>query len=169
MIADARCFVPNVDGEDSEFEAEEVEDMLAECDFVLEIGNEEIAIEIENGRNYKSSLSLPPNRRKSAESAHSVDLWSAGVDPWRREITSNVAEKFRYVESPVTSTSGFADRCWSPSAPTSASIATRTLFVLSGASYESSATPPPPAPVEVLARPTRTMSASLSVPEAKRE
>ena len=117
MLTDARICVPVAGSENSE---SEVEDELEEEEFDLETRNEEIAAESENGSRYRSPLSAPPNFRKAIESSDIVDPWSSGLDPWRREITSSFAEKFRNAGSPVTSATSFADKYRTPPAKSSA-------------------------------------------------
>ena len=111
----------------------------------------------ENTTVYPSVLSPPPSRKVAAAMPTpaslwsppitNVDPWSSGSDPWKRDVGSAFADKFRHIQSPA--------------APTAADT-TRALF---------GSASPPHAPMEVCARRPREpeMSTNISVADARRE
>ena len=137
--------------------------MLAGSDFNVVSGNEAIADEAENGLIYFSALPSPPKRQESTRTPTSVDPWSAGSDTWRRNIVSDVVDRFRHVESPVLSTASFSDRYRAPPSPSSASIATRALFSSPEALIDSSASSPPRASGRASAVDTRYIHETLDL------
>ena len=163
-------YIHGIAGEDTDSEVEDAEDILDGSRFYDESGSLATAAEVGNGRIYSSLLAALPNRQVSTVRAKSSDPWSAGLDPWTRRITSGVADKYRHVESPETSTAEFADRHRQSPTVTSASATTRALFAPSEASDGSHGVEPPPIPAEVdMRRPTRSESTNISVVEARRQ
>ena len=142
--------------------------IFADSEFDEEGGNLATAAEVENGPVYLSPLSAPPARRKSVLSVKSSDPWSAGMDPWTREIKSDFANKYRNSDSPNTDISHFADMYRASPTADSALGTTRALFAPSEASDGSSAVEPPPIATGNGRRRTRDVATNLSVPEARR-
>ena len=105
-------------------EAPELLTNMLESPFVE--GREEITAEKESAPMYGSVLASPPDRRggsNPSKTPSSIDPWVSGSDPWRRDISTEFADRFRRPSSPAASIVSFADQYRAsafPRTPTSA-------------------------------------------------
>ena len=103
VIRDAQYFVPGAESgdesEESEGSAPELPAIMFEIDVAS--GREEFSTGAESAPMYSSLLASPPERRNSSKTSTFVDPWVSGSDPWRRDISTDFADRFRQVESPV--------------------------------------------------------------------